>query len=61
MSTLQTAANGKTMQFNDWMLSRKRTLIAIELYLWYRPGVKNTNKIKIKFVAGAIEEMNQVK
>jgi len=63
MSTLQAAVNGEIKHVDDWLVSNmnKRTLNCSKTKLMVLARSHELQKIKINVVAGAVEEVNQVK
>jgi len=61
MSTLQGAVNGEIKHGDDWLISNKLTLNCSETKLMVLTRSHELQKIEINVVAGAVEEVNQVK
>ena len=61
MSTLQAAVNGEIKHLDDWLISNKLTLSCSKTNFMVLTRSHEVQKIKINVVAGAVEEVNQVK
>ena len=61
MSTLQSAVNGEIKHDDDWLISNKLTLNCSKTKFMVLTRSHELQKIKINVVAGAVEEVNQVK
>jgi len=61
MSTLQAAVNGEIKHVDDWLISNKLTLNCSKTKFMVPTKSHKLQKFKINVVAGAVEEVNQVK
>ena len=61
MSTLQAAVNAEIKHVDDWLISNRLTLNCSKTKFMVLTRSHELQKIKINVVAGAVEEVNQVK
>jgi len=61
MSTLQAAENGEIKHVDDWLISNKLTLNCSKTKFMFLTRSHELQKLKINLVAGATEEVNQIK